>query len=94
MNAGVPIVATRVGGVRDVVSQSHAILVEAEQPGMVAQALSEIERDPSAAADRSCARTRKIAPVASTVTRLAPSTRFMQSADSTILGLLYASNPT
>jgi glycosyltransferase involved in cell wall biosynthesis len=53
MNAGVPIVATRVGGVPDVVSSSHALLVPAEQPGKIAQALSEIERDPSAAIDRS-----------------------------------------
>jgi len=53
MNAGVPIVATRVGGVPDVVNSSHALLVPAEQPRMIAQALSEVEREPSAAADRS-----------------------------------------
>jgi glycosyltransferase involved in cell wall biosynthesis len=53
MNAGVPIIATRVGGVPDVVSTSDALLVPSEQPGMIAQALSEIEREPSAATDRS-----------------------------------------
>jgi glycosyltransferase involved in cell wall biosynthesis len=53
MNAGVPIVATHVGGVPDVVSSSHALLVAPEQPGMIAQALSEVEREPLAAADRS-----------------------------------------
>jgi glycosyltransferase involved in cell wall biosynthesis len=52
MNAGVPIIATRVGGVPDVVSESHALLVPPEQPGMIAQALSEIEREPSSATDR------------------------------------------
>jgi glycosyltransferase involved in cell wall biosynthesis len=53
MNAGVPIVATRVGGVPDVVNASHALLVPSEQPRMIAQALSEVEREPSAAAERS-----------------------------------------
>jgi glycosyltransferase involved in cell wall biosynthesis len=53
MNAGVPIIATRVGGVPDVVSGSQALLVPPEQPGMIAQALSEIVREPSAASERS-----------------------------------------
>jgi glycosyltransferase involved in cell wall biosynthesis len=53
MNAGTPVVATRVGGVPDVVSSSQAILVPAEQPGMIAQALSELEREPYAATARS-----------------------------------------
>jgi glycosyltransferase involved in cell wall biosynthesis len=53
MNAGVPIVATRVGGVPDIVSASHALLIPAEQPGMIARALSELEREPSAAIERS-----------------------------------------
>jgi glycosyltransferase involved in cell wall biosynthesis len=53
MNAGIPIVATSVGGVPDVVSSSHALLVPSEQPRMIAQALSELEREPLAAADRS-----------------------------------------
>jgi glycosyltransferase involved in cell wall biosynthesis len=53
MNAGVPIVATRVGGVPDVISSSHALLVPAEQPRVIAQALSELEREPLAATDRS-----------------------------------------
>jgi glycosyltransferase involved in cell wall biosynthesis len=53
MNAGVPIVATRVGGVPDVVSASHAVLVPSEQPSMIAEALSEVEQVPSAATDRS-----------------------------------------
>jgi glycosyltransferase involved in cell wall biosynthesis len=53
MSAGVPIVATRVGGVPDIVGPSHGLLVPPEQPVMIAHALSELERDPSAATDRS-----------------------------------------
>jgi len=53
MNAGVPIVATRVGGVPDVVSASEALLVPSENPGMIAHALSKIVREPSAAIERS-----------------------------------------
>jgi len=53
MNARVPIIATRVGGVPDVVSSSHALLVPPEQPELIAEALSQVERDPSAAIARS-----------------------------------------
>lgn len=53
MNASVPIIATSVGGVPDVVSSSHALLVPPEQPGMIADALSRLERDPPAAIARS-----------------------------------------
>ncbi len=53
MNAGVPIVATRVGGVPDIVSSSQALLVPAEEPGTIAEALAELERDASGAANRS-----------------------------------------
>lgn len=53
MNAGVPIVATRVGGVPDVVDSSHALVVDAEQPKLIAHALSQIDREPEAATERS-----------------------------------------
>ena len=53
MYARVPIVATRVGGVPDVVSASHAILVSSEDPKAIARALGEIATEPSAAARRS-----------------------------------------
>jgi L-malate glycosyltransferase len=53
MHAGVPIVATRVGGVPDVVSPSHAILVPREEPRMIARALNEVVNDPSSATRRS-----------------------------------------
>jgi len=53
MNAGVPIVAARVGGVPEIVSPSHALLVPAEEPSMIAEALAELHRDASVAANRS-----------------------------------------
>ena len=53
MDACVPIIATRVGGVPDVVKPAHAILVPPEQPRTIATALEELRRDRSAAALRS-----------------------------------------
>lgn len=53
MHSGVPVVATRVGGVPDVIASAHALLVPPEHPGMIAEALEEIAREPSAAAQRS-----------------------------------------
>jgi glycosyltransferase involved in cell wall biosynthesis len=53
MFASVPIVATRVGGVPDVVTSEHALLVPSEDPSAIAEALAEIRRDPSAAIRRS-----------------------------------------
>lgn len=53
MHAGVPVVATRVGGVPDVVASAHALLVPPEHPRMIAQALEEIARGRSAATQRS-----------------------------------------
>jgi glycosyltransferase involved in cell wall biosynthesis len=58
MHAGVPIVATRVGGVPDIVTDAHAIVVPTEQPAAIAQALAEIERAPIAAKKR-CDRARE-----------------------------------
>lgn len=52
MAAEVAIVATDVGGVPDVVTPAEAILVSAERPAMIAQALGEIRRDPSSARQR------------------------------------------
>lgn len=53
MNAKVPIVATRVGGVPDVVTGEHALLVLPEHPAAIAQSLAEITRDKGAAVLRS-----------------------------------------
>lgn len=52
MYAGVAIVATQVGGVPDVVTPEHALLVPAEQPAAIAAALAELRRDPAAATRR------------------------------------------
>ena len=53
MDAGVPVVATRVGGVPDVVRSTHALLVPPDDPRMIAQALEEIARGRPAATRRS-----------------------------------------
>ena len=53
MDASVPIVAASVGGIPDVITAIHAILVPREQPGAIARALDEIQRDPAAAVERS-----------------------------------------
>ena len=45
MHAGVPIVATRVGGVPDVINSEHAIIVASESPDMIARALADIATD-------------------------------------------------
>jgi len=52
MDAGVPIVATRVGGVPDVVSEREAWLVEPERPDALATALGALRADPDEAARR------------------------------------------
>jgi glycosyltransferase involved in cell wall biosynthesis len=53
MDAGIPIVATTVGGIPDVVTSAHAILVPPEQPSSIARALADLLANPGAAADRS-----------------------------------------
>lgn len=53
MYASVPIVATRVGGVPDVINSSHAILVPSGEPEMIARALAEVAGNPGAAVRRS-----------------------------------------
>jgi len=49
MDAGVPVVATRVGGVPDVVRVVDALLVDAERPSALADAVHAVVRDPEAA---------------------------------------------
>ncbi len=53
MYAGVPIIATQVGGVPDVVTPEHALLVPTERPGTIAEGLAELRREPSLASRRS-----------------------------------------
>jgi glycosyltransferase involved in cell wall biosynthesis len=50
--AGVPVVATRVGGVPDVVGDAEARLVPPEDPAALAAALDDVRRDPDSAARR------------------------------------------
>ncbi len=50
--AGVPLVATRVGGVEDVVGAEGALLVEPEDPEALAAAIRDVRDHPDAAARR------------------------------------------
>jgi glycosyltransferase involved in cell wall biosynthesis len=53
--AGVPVVATRVGGVPDVVGEAEARLVQPEDPAALAAAVDDVRRGPDAAARRAAA---------------------------------------
>ena len=62
MAAGVPVVAAKVGGVPDVVSAAEAVLVPAEQPDALADAVRRVHDEPGAARDRAgAARARLLA---------------------------------
>lgn len=52
MYAGTPVIATCVGGVPDVVTSEQALLVPAESPNAIAEALADIARDHAGAARR------------------------------------------
>ena len=60
MAAGVPVVATRVGGVPDVVSESEALLVPSDDPAALAAAIDALRRDPAAARTRADAARRRL----------------------------------
>ena len=60
MAAGVPIVATGVGGVPDVVSPSEAALVAPEDPGALAAAIRGVRADPDGAARRARAARQRV----------------------------------
>ena len=52
MAAGTPVIATRVGGIPDMVSQTEATLVPAEDPAALAAAIYDLVADPAAARTR------------------------------------------
>ncbi len=61
IRAGVPVVATRVGGVPDVVGSEEAALVPPEDPAAIAAAIRELRADPESARRRAAAARRRIA---------------------------------
>lgn len=60
MAAGVPIVATGVGGVPEVVRETDALLVPPEDPATLADALRRVRRDPVGAAARARSAARRL----------------------------------
>jgi len=60
MGAGVPIVATRVGGVPDVVGPMEAMLVSSDDPEALAIAIRAVRDDPGAARRRAAAATARL----------------------------------
>lgn len=52
MAAGIPIIATSVGGVPDMLSSAEAILVPGDDPAALAAAVAEIRKDPQATKQR------------------------------------------
>jgi glycosyltransferase involved in cell wall biosynthesis len=60
MSAGVPIVATRVGGVPDVIGEHEAVLVPADDPAALAAAVRAVLADPTAARVRADAARRRL----------------------------------
>ena len=60
MSAGVPVVATSVGGVPDVVGDGGALLVPSEDPAALAAALAAVHDDPAAAHARAGSASRRL----------------------------------
>lgn len=63
MAAGVPVIASRVGGIPDVVTEREALLVPPEQPDLLASALAAALRAPRAAAARAARASTRLATV-------------------------------
>ena len=61
MAAKVPVVATAVGGVPDVVSDNEALLVLPERPDALARAIAAVRDDPAAARTRAAAAAKRLA---------------------------------
>jgi glycogen(starch) synthase len=60
MAAGVPVVATVVGGVTQVVSSTEAILIPSDDPAKLAAAVRETLCNPAAARERASAARRRL----------------------------------
>jgi glycosyltransferase involved in cell wall biosynthesis len=60
MGARVPIVATRVGGVPDVVSDAEAVLVSPDDPPALARAIQMVRDHPAATAARVAAASERL----------------------------------
>jgi glycosyltransferase involved in cell wall biosynthesis len=60
MGAGVPIVATRVGGIPDVISDEHALLVSPNDPSAIAGAVRRIHEESMAARQRAATATTRL----------------------------------
>ena len=63
MAAGVPVIASRVGGIPDVVTDREALLVPPEQPDLLASALAAVLRAPRSAAARAARASERLAVV-------------------------------
>ena len=61
MAARVPVVATAVGGVPDVVSDNEALLVPPDRPEALARAIAAVRDDPAAARTRAAAAAKRLA---------------------------------
>jgi glycosyltransferase involved in cell wall biosynthesis len=61
MAAGVPVVASRVGGIPDIVSSREALLVPPEQPELLASAIAAVLRAPRSAASRAARASTRLA---------------------------------
>lgn len=66
MAAGVPVVATRVGGIPDVISDREALLVPSEDPDAIASAVRRLFADQDGAARRTLAARRRLESVYAT----------------------------
>ena len=61
MAANVPVVATAVGGVPDIVSEREALLVPPENPDALARAIAQVRDDPISARERAAAAATRLA---------------------------------
>ena len=66
MAAGIPVVATRVGGIPDIVTEQEAVLVDPEDPGALCQAITMVREAPEQASRRASRARERFHEVAST----------------------------